>query len=145
MNDRIAGLIDLARVATLATISANGAPHLVPVVFAREGTNLVTAVDGKPKKGTTLARIENILHDPRMTLLVHNYEEDWSRLWWVRVDGQASVVQDGQVFQAALAALRKRYPQYEFVDLSGPVISIRIEHTTAWGDSLNGPSSRPIP
>ena len=145
MDDRIGGLVDQARVATLATISESGAPHLVPVVFARTGSNVVTAVDGKPKKGPSLARIQNIVHDPRVTLLVHHYEEDWSRLWWVRIDGQASLVQDGEAFQAALAALSKRYPQYEFVDLSGPVISIRIERTTAWGDSLNGPSSRPIP
>ena len=145
MDDRIAGLIDRARVATLATISAGGAPHLVPVVFARAGTNLVTAVDGKPKKGTTLARIENILHDPRVTLLVHNYEEDWSRLWWVRIDGKAAVLHDGNDFQAALDALRKRYPQYEVVDLGGPVISIAIERTAAWGEGLNGPSSPRTP
>ena len=145
MDGRIAGLIDHARVATLATISPGGAPHLVPVVFARAGTNLVTAVDGKPKKRTTLARIENIVHDPRVTVLVHNYEEDWSRLWWVRMDGRAAVVHHGEDFQTALAALRERYPQYGVVDLGGPVISIRIEKTAAWGEGLTGPSYQRIP
>ena len=132
MDDRIAGLIDQARVATLATVSAKGAPHLVPVVFARVGGRLVTAVDGKAKKGTALARIENILRDPRVAVLVHHYEEDWSRLWWVRIDGHASVVHDGNDFSASIAALRERYPQYEVVDLGGPVISISVERTASW-------------
>ena len=59
-------------------------------------TDLVTAIDGKPKKRTTLARIENIARDPRVTLLAHLYEEDWSKLWWVRVDGTASIEEDGE-------------------------------------------------
>lgn len=133
MDDPSARLLDEARVATLATVSADGRPHLVPVVFARDGADLVTAIDGKPKKRTTLARIENIGRDPRVTLLAHHYDEDWSKLWWVRVDGSATVVSGGDDFERALDALRSRYPQYGRVDLGGPVIRIGIERAVRWG------------
>lgn len=132
MNDRTASQLDRIRVATLATVSADGRPHLVPVVFARDGNDIVTAVDGKPKKQTTLARIANISRDPRVTLLAHLYDEDWSKLWWVRVDGTASLEDGGEAFGRALTALRTRYTQYESVDLAGPVIRIAVEQATAW-------------
>ena len=125
-------LLDRARVATLATVSADGRPHVVPVVFARDGSDLVTSIDGKPKQGKVMARIENVNRDPRVSLLADHYEEDWSRLWWVRVDGQASIENGGQGFDRALTALLARYPQYQVVELTGPVIRIRIERTTSW-------------
>ena len=128
-------LLDQARVATLATVSADGRPHLVPVVFARDGSDLVTSVDGKPKRGKVLARIENVNRDPRVTLLADHYDEDWSRLWWVRVDGKASIEAGGEDFDRALTALRDRYPQYRLVGLPGPVIRIRVERTTSWVSS----------
>lgn len=132
MDEIRASLLDRVRVATLATVSDDGRPHLVPVVFARDDGDLVTAVDGKPKQRRSLARIENIGRDSRVTLLAHHYEEDWSRLWWVRIDGRASIEDRGVDFERALIALRARYPQYGSVDLTGPVIRIGIEHTTAW-------------
>lgn len=132
MDDRTARRIDQVRVATLATLSADGRPHLVPVVFAHHDGNIVTAVDGKPKKRNLLARLENIARDPRVTMLFHYYEEDWSRLWWVRVDGEASVVDEGPEFSRSLTALRDRYTQYGSVALIGPAVIIKIEKTTSW-------------
>ena len=132
MNQADLVLLDRARVATLATVSADGRPHVVPVVFARDGNDLVTSVDGKPKKGKVLARIENVNRDPRVSVLADHYEADWSRLWWVRVDGEASIETEGEGFDRALTALRRRYPQYRVVELTGPVIRIRIERTTSW-------------
>ena len=132
MDQRAAGLLEQMRVATLATLSADGRPHLVPVVFALDGIDVVTAVDGKPKKGKVLARIGNVVRDPRVTLLAHRYDEDWSKLWWVRVDGRASVEEGGEAFARALNSLRDRYPQYESVELTGPVLRINIENTTTW-------------
>jgi PPOX class probable F420-dependent enzyme len=132
MDQRAASLLERIRVATLATLSADGRPHLVPVVFARDGSDLVTAVDGKPKTGKVLARIENIARDPRVTLLAHLYDEDWSKLWWMRLDGTASLEESGEPFGRALTALRNRYPQYESVALTGPVIRITVEKTATW-------------
>lgn len=132
MDHGAAALLDRSRVATLATVSADGRPHLVPVVFALDGADVVTSIDGKPKTGKVLARIENIARDPRVTLLAQHYEEDWSRLAWVRVDGSASLEDGGESFVRALNCLRDRYPQYDSVDLTGPVIRISVESTTTW-------------
>lgn len=132
MDQRASRLLEQMRVATLATLSADGRPHLVPVVFALDGIDLVTAVDGKPKRGPVLARIENVVRDPRVTLLGHLYEEDWSKLCWVRVDGTAALEEGGEHFRQALTVLRNRYPQYESVDLTGPVIRITVEDTITW-------------
>ena len=132
MDDRTTRRIDQVRVATLATLSADGRPHLVPVVFARHDGNIVTAVDGKPKKRNLLARLENIARDPRVTVLFHHYEEDWSRLWWVRVDGEASILDEGQEFSRSLTALRDRSAQYGSVALGGPAVIIKVEKTSSW-------------
>jgi len=138
MDGLSASLLDQARVATLATVYADGRPHMVPVVFALDDPDLVTAIDGKPKQGGSLTRIENIGRDPRVTLLAHHYDEDWTRLWWVRVDGRASIEDRGAGFERAMTALKARYPQYESVALAGPVIRIGIGHTTAWEASTSG-------
>lgn len=122
-------LLNLARVATLATINPDGTPNLVPVVFALDGDRLVTAVDQKPKRSKNLARLQNIGRDQRVAVLAHHYAEDWARLWWVRADGTASVVTSDP---EAISALKSRYPQYAGdVDLS-PVISIAIETMRVW-------------
>lgn len=77
------------RVARLSTVSARGDPHVVPVVFAVVGDVVFTAVDAKPKSTRSLRRLANIEAKPRVSMLVDHYEEDWSALWWVRVDGTA--------------------------------------------------------
>jgi len=132
MDDRSALLLERARVATLGTIAADGRPHLIPIVFALDREDLVTAVDGKPKRSSSLARLKNLARDPRATFLAHHYEEDWNQLWWVRVDGPASIEIEGAGFERALSALRKRYPQYETVPLGGPVIRVAVEHSSTW-------------
>lgn len=121
--------LDSARVAVLATVNPDGTPHLVPVVFALSEGRIVTAVDGKPKTTARLRRLSNIQSNPSVSLLVHHYEEDWSMLWWVRIDGRATVV---AADDEARSALRARYPQYDSVDLRGPVISIEVTGSTSW-------------
>jgi PPOX class probable F420-dependent enzyme len=117
-------------VATLATLTPDGAPHLVPVVFAIDGGDIVTAIDSKPKAARLPRRVANIIGDSRVCLLAHHYEHDWSRLWWVRVDGRAAVEHTG--FEAAVAALQARYPQYRQTAIVGPVIRITVVRVTGW-------------
>lgn len=121
-----------ARVARLATVTPAGAPHLVPVVFAVDGETVYTAVDGKPKSTRRLRRLANIAAEPRVSLLVDHYDDDWSRLWWVRADGRASVHDDGPHADRARALLSAKYPQYQSVPLDGPVIEVRVERWTGW-------------
>lgn len=125
-----------APVARLATVRRDGSPHLVPVVFAVEGDIVYTAVDGKPKSTQRLRRLANIAANPAVCLLVDHYAEDWSALWWVRADGRATVVADGDPAQTGYRLLHAKYPQYQTVPLDGPVIVVTVERWSSWPNSL---------
>lgn len=114
----------------MATLSDDGRPHLVPIVFAAHPgkRRLISAVDEKPKESRELQRIRNIRRDPRVTVLAHHYEADWSNLWWVRADGRASVI-DQRPPTADL--LIDKYPTYSDHEL-GPWIVIEVETLTGW-------------
>ena len=118
----------------LATMQPSRGADLVPACFAIVDDWLAVPIDSvKPKGSTALGRIRNLERDPRATLLVEHWDPaDWSKLWWVRVDGRASLEERGEAFARALNSLRDRYPQYESVDLTGPVIRITVESTTTW-------------
>ena len=120
--------VALARVGRLATVTPAGRPHVVPVWFALEGGGIVTAVDAKPKATTALARLENVRATGRARLLVDHYAEDWSQLWWVRVDGAAEVLQSDR----AIDALAAKYEQYREARPAGPVIAIEPERWRSW-------------
>ena len=124
--------VGAARVARLATVDAEGRPHLVPICFALEGETLYSAVDEKPKRSKRLKRLENIRRRPEVTVLVDHYEEDWSRLWWVRLDGTATVLDEGPEREQALALLRAKYEQYRTEPPTGAVIAVRIEAWRGW-------------
>ncbi|MGH8958287.1 MAG: TIGR03668 family PPOX class F420-dependent oxidoreductase [Acidimicrobiia bacterium] len=122
-------LLNLARVATLASINPDGSPHVVPIVYALTADRLVTAVDQKPKSDLNLARLSNIRADPRVSVLAHHYAEGWHHLWWVRVDGRATIVPEDP---PAVAALKSRYPQYGQYEIVGPIISVAIGTIRVW-------------
>jgi PPOX class probable F420-dependent enzyme len=121
-----------APVARLATVRPDGSPHLVPVCFAFSGETIYTAVDHKPKATAALARLRHIASEPRVALLADRYEDDWSRLWWVRVDGDAAVAESAAEREAALAALMAAYPQYAERPPQGPVIGVRPLRFQGW-------------
>lgn len=124
-------------VGRLATVGAEGAPHLVPVCYALTGSCVHIAIDEKPKRGDPrrLRRLRNIAGEPRVALLVDRYDhEDWSRLSWVALRGRAAIVEGGAEHARALAALRARYAPYRAMNLEAlPVIAIRIESAASWG------------
>ena len=124
-----------ARVARLATSDPDGRPHLVPIVFAVEGETLYTAVDRKPKRSRVLRRIENARARPDVTVLVDEYDEDWSRLWWIRLRGRARVLDEGDERERALALLAAKYPQYRAEPPDGPVLAVDVTETLAWSAS----------
>ncbi|MCL2795281.1 MAG: TIGR03668 family PPOX class F420-dependent oxidoreductase [Microbacteriaceae bacterium] len=124
-----------ARVARLATLSGGGAPHLVPITFALDGDDLYTAVDHKPKTTRRLRRLDDIAADPRVAVLADQYREDWDALWWVRVEGRATVITDAGAMRRPVDALVERYEQYRAQRPLGPVIAIRIERWTGWAAS----------
>ena len=91
----------------MATVTPDGRPHLVPVVFAVHEEVIYTAVDAKPKTTQRLRRLANIERNPQVTLLVDHYDEDWTQLWWVRADGVATIHHDGEPMQAGRIATRE--------------------------------------
>jgi PPOX class probable F420-dependent enzyme len=121
-----------SRVAYLATVRPDGSPHMVPIVFASVGADLVTAVDGKPKSTHRLARLENVEANARVAVLIDRYDEDWSLLWWVRADGTATIESAGPWADEGRAALVARYPQYLTVPLPGPFLRVRVDRITGW-------------
>jgi PPOX class probable F420-dependent enzyme len=121
-----------ARVARLATVDADGRPHLVPICFALDGDVLYSAVDQKPKRSKRLKRLENIRTNPQVAVLVDHYDDDWTRLWWVRLDGTARVLEGGPEREHALALLREKYAQYRSELPTGPVIAVRVERWQGW-------------
>jgi PPOX class probable F420-dependent enzyme len=104
----------------------------VPVVFALEDEVVYTAVDAKPKTTQRLRRLANIERNPQVSLLVDHYAEDWSQLWWVRIDGIAAIHHDGPAMRAGLDLLRSKYAQYQTVPLIGPVIAVAVQRWSSW-------------
>ena len=121
-----------ARVARLATVRPDGHPHIVPITFALNGETIVTAIDAKPKSTTSLQRLRNIEANPVVSIIIDHYDDDWSRLWWVRADGTARVVGSGTAHEQAISRLAGKYAPYRERPLRGPVIVIAVDRWTSW-------------
>ena len=121
-----------SRVGYLATADAAGVPHIVPITFVVDADRIITAIDGKPKRGTRLRRLDNIAANPAVSLLVESYDDDWSRLWWARADGVAAVLTNEEARAGVVELLRARYPQYTTVSIDGPVIVIEVRRWSGW-------------
>jgi PPOX class probable F420-dependent enzyme len=124
--------VERVPVARLATVRPDGRPHVVPITFALEGDSVVTAVDHKPKTTTSLQRLRNIEARPVASVLVDNYEEDWSRLWWARGDGAARIVAEGAEREEAVERLVEKYRQYRETPPRGPVIVVSVSRWVTW-------------
>ncbi len=136
LTDAQRRFLDSSRVAHLATVSAKGDPHLVPVCFALHETSAYITVDEKPKRtDIPLKRLRNIAHNPSVAITVDRWDEDWTRLAWVMLHGTASILTGGDEHDAAQSRLRDRYPQYLSMDLAPlPVIAVRLTRVRSWGN-----------
>ena len=133
-----------ARVARLATVRPDGSPHIVPVVFTLERDTLAFAVDDKPKRSARLQRIANIEREPRVSALVDAYKEDWTQLWWIRVDGRGRIVSEGAGLDLVRRALAAKYVEYEGRPPPGPAVVVQIERWRFWPhDQTERTSGRP--
>ena len=121
-----------SRVGRLATADPDGRIHLVPIVFALSGDTLYTAVDAKPKRSRVLRRMENARARPDVAVLVDRYDEDWSLLWWVRLQGRARVLDDGDEAARALALLAEKYEQYRELPPGSPVLALDVTEWHGW-------------
>lgn len=128
-------LVTAARVARLATVRADGRPHIVPVCFVLDGDVVYSAVDHKPKRSRRLLRVANVESTGHASVLVDAYGEDWSTLWWVRLDGRGRVVDDPAEIEQAVTALTAKYPQYRERPPGGPVLAVDITAWSGWAAS----------
>ncbi|HEY4376770.1 MAG TPA: TIGR03668 family PPOX class F420-dependent oxidoreductase [Acidimicrobiales bacterium] len=121
----------------LATITPEGRPHAIVCCFALVGGVAYSAVDHKPKSTPALRRLANIEAHPWASLLADHYDDDWTQLWWVRIDGPARVLHPDRPASAhertlALSALAAKYPQYRDSPPSGAVIALDAARWTSW-------------
>jgi PPOX class probable F420-dependent enzyme len=125
-----------APVARLATLRPDGTPRLVPITFALVDGLVCSAVDEvKPKTTTRLARLADVERDPRVGLVVDCYADDWSQLWWVRVDGTAAVHREGELWERAIAALCAKYLPYAAAPPSGSLLVVTPAQWAGWSAS----------
>lgn len=122
----------MSPVARLATVRADGDPHVVPVCFAVDDDRIVSVVDHKPKSTNLLRRLDNVRAHPAVSLLVDHYDDDWTRLWWVRVDGTATVRDVGTEHESAIDLLAAKYAQYRDVRPVGSVLEITALRWQGW-------------
>jgi len=137
-NDKERKILLTDRVARLATADAAGAPHVVPVCFAYDGQCLFIPVDRKEKSVPPgeLKRVRNIMSNPQVSLVVDGYFEDWNRLYFVLVSGNAEVLGSGGEYLNSLGILSRKYTQYVKMGLEDaglPVIKIMPEKIFSWG------------
>lgn len=135
LDEELRRRAEAAPIARLATVDPAGRPRVVPCCFALDGDVAYSAVDHKPKRTTRLARLDDIRGNPSVCLVVDHYEDDWSKLWWVRLDGSARVVEDGPDRQRGVDLLVAKYRQYQERAPAGPVIVIAVEHRRSWSAS----------
>jgi PPOX class probable F420-dependent enzyme len=136
LSEHEARFLASRRVGHLATADGRAVPHLVPVCFAVSEGALYITIDQKPKGDVgALKRLRNIIENPVAAFVADRWDEDWSRLGWVMLRGPAEILAHGAEHDRAQALLRSRYRQYQGMELAGlPVIAIRIERVTSWGD-----------
>jgi PPOX class probable F420-dependent enzyme len=129
-------ILATARVAHLATSDQYARPHVVPIVFVWRDGILYTPLDRKPKRDDdwhALRRVRNIETNGRVAIVVDLYDEDWSLLSWVLVEGIATILEGGEEADAAAKLLREKYAQYETLPLGGrPIVRVEIERGTEW-------------
>ena len=136
LSEKQARFLANSRVGHLATADVRASPHLVPVCFVVSDGALYITIDQKPKGDVrALRRLKNIIENPVAAFVADRWDEDWTRLGWVMLRGPAEILADGAEHDRAQALLRSRYPQYRRMALDDlPVIAIRIERVTSWGD-----------
>jgi len=130
--------IEAARIAHLATASGAGEPHNIPLCFWFDGAQFYFVIDQKPKRrsGTSIKRMRNIAENARVALVIDHYDEDWTRLAYVLVHGNAQIVEDGDEYARAIQHLRHKYAQYHAMELTqekNPAIRIEPTRVHAWG------------
>jgi PPOX class probable F420-dependent enzyme len=144
LTNPVRQFLDRHVVGNLATANSRAIPHVVPICFTISDSTLYTTIDQKPKRnpGAALRRMTNIAENPTAAVAVDHYDDDWAKLGWVMLRGRAEILSDGAEHDRAQSLLRARYRQLAAMNIGGlPVIAVRIESVTSWGDLTTGQTS----
>ena len=129
-------LLRSARVAHLATADRNGQPHVIPICFVFDGKQFFSPIDEKPKRvaPNQLKRVRNVRANPRVSLVIDRYDENWRKLAYVLILGNARVLQRGMAHRKAVRLLRRKYPQYRRMAIDErPIIVVTPKRVKSWG------------
>ena len=104
-------IIDKARVARLATVDSQCKPHLIPVVFVFDNDCYFIPIDEKTKRSRPekLKRVKNIQQNSNVVLLIDEYNEDWRKLYFIMIQGKASITGGKKLEQNELVLLEKAH------------------------------------
>ena len=136
LSPRASRLLRSARVARLATADASGRPHVIPVCFVFDGRYFYSPIDEKPKRAapTKLKRLRNIAENPNVAFVIDHYEEDWRKLAYALIFGNARALRSGKIHRYAIKLLRRKYPQYRHMAIDErPMIVVTPKRMLAWG------------
>ena len=134
-------IIDKARVARLATVDSECKPHLIPVVFVFDNYSYFIPIDEKTKRSRPekLKRAKNIQHNSNVTLLIDDYNENWRKLYFIMIQGKASIIGGKKLEQNELLLLEKahkllsdKYLQYQKIGIGEYVIMIIPQKVITW-------------
>ena len=135
LSPRASRLIRSARVAHLATADKSGQPHVIPICFVYDGKSFYSPIDEKPKRTvpSKLKRLKNIRDNPNIALVIDHYDEDWRKLGYILVFGQARILQSGEKHRSAVKLLRRKYRQYRAMVIDErPMIVITAKRIVSW-------------
>lgn len=135
ISAKLKSLITDSSIAYLSTVSHKGHPHIVPICFVLLDQNFYSLLDNKPKNVQVLKlrRVQNIISNPKVALIVNHYEDDWDKLWHVLIKGNGSIVANELERRAAIKSLKQKYEQYLHMDVDlNPVIKIRPTNIVSW-------------
>jgi PPOX class probable F420-dependent enzyme len=117
----------------LGLLDDDGGPRVLPVTFALVDGEIWSAVDDKPKRvpGEELARVRWLRARPQSTLTVDHYSEDWSRLAWVQLLGETTIVEVAG-HERVLEVLSARYAPYRERPPRGPLLRLDPDRCVWW-------------
>ncbi len=139
MDKKIVKLIKNTRFGYLATAASNLQPYATPVVFILHNEKIYVPLDQKPKTVSIseLKRVKNIQVNPKVCLLIHHYDEDWTKLWFVMITGYATLVNGtSDTLKTKLKTIHNKllskYSQYNKISVGNFYIRIRVDKTVYW-------------
>lgn len=133
-DEEIATFLDRSRTATMATIGADGRPHLVAMWYAVIDGEIWFETKAKSQKAVNLRR------DPRIVVMVED-GETYDTLRGVSIDGTAEVVDDPDALWKVGVDIWERCtgpyseemkPLVEFMLHNRVAVRVRAERTRSW-------------